>query len=335
MKWRCLRPAGGVVIPADPWQRGIGEVRARQPTHAAVELARRTRSRTRIAALLMYAVALLVWIRAFGVPSDTVQIFLWLWLAPSPGTSRRPGATTWASCATGGSPVAALVVYFYSRGLADEFGLPRTSRCRSPSTPGWAAGCCRRSGCRTRLRQAVRPLQRPALVRRPVHHRLHHALRGRPDDRDGAVAAQPREWIKWMRRYIGANCAALVVYIVYPMAPPWMAWEEGYLPHEVLRITTAAGPTPAWAASTSSSPASATRSPRCRRCTPASRSWSRSTASSGCGRPGGGCSRSTRWLMSFALVYYGEHYVIDIVAGCPPGRRGAGRVLASRTVRGT
>ena len=59
------------------------------------------------------------------------------------------------------------------------------------------------------------------------------------------------EWIKWMRRYIGANLAALVVYIVYPMAPPWMASEEGYLPARGRPDhRTAAGPTSASAAST-------------------------------------------------------------------------------------
>ena len=42
------------------------------------------------------------------------------------------------------------------------------------------------------VRHPVRPRQRPALVRRRLHHRLHHPLRGRPDHRDGALAAQPR-----------------------------------------------------------------------------------------------------------------------------------------------
>ena len=48
-----------------------------------------------------------------------------------------------------------------------------------------------------------------------------------------------------MRRYIGANALALVFYIVYPMAPPWMAWEEGYLSHEVCGSRWP-GPTWAW-----------------------------------------------------------------------------------------
>ena len=37
------------------------------------------------------------------------------------------------------------------------------------------------------------------------------------------------EWVLWMRRYLAINFGALVVYIVYPMAPPWMASEEGFI----------------------------------------------------------------------------------------------------------
>ena len=136
------------------------------------------------------------------------------------------------------APVAGLVVYFYSRGLADEFGF--APHFQMPITVDtWLGG-------------GVLPSER-----------LQAALCGTPCDPNSA----PRwydvlyttvytthfvvgltiamvlwlrnrgEWIKWMRRYIGANMAALVVYIFYPMAPPWMAWEEGYLPHEVVRIT--------------------------------------------------------------------------------------------------
>ena len=100
--------------------RVAGEVT--QPPSAAVELARRTRNRTRIAAMVMYAVALLVWIRGFGVPSDTVQIFLWLWLATIAWNVEAPWRYHLGFLRDWWAPVAGLIVYFYSRGLADEFG---------------------------------------------------------------------------------------------------------------------------------------------------------------------------------------------------------------------
>ena len=44
------------------------------------------------------------------------------------------------------------------------------------------------------------------------------------------------EWVRWLRRYITLLFAGLAIYVVYPMAPPWMAARDGYLP-EVHRIT--------------------------------------------------------------------------------------------------
>ena len=120
-----------------------------------------------------------------------------------------------------------------------------------------------------------------------------------------------------MRRYLSLNILALVVYITYPMAPPWLAAQDGSVSGDVV-------------------PDHRPRLARARERRPATRSCPRvgnpvaampslhagialvrrrCTASPGCG---GGW----RWLlllypltMSFMLVYYAEHYVIDIVAG--------------------
>ncbi len=118
-----------------------------------------------------------------------------------------------------------------------------------------------------------------------------------------------------MYRYVSINFAALAVYILYPMAPPWLASREGYLPHGLHRIT--------------------------------GRGWDDIGLSrvnvilDGVGNPVAAMPslhagiaflvavyavqrlRSPyRWvllaypvLMGFALVYFAEHYVIDIVAG--------------------
>jgi len=43
-------------------------------------------------------------------------------------------------------------------------------------------------------------------------------------------------WLEWMRRYVTISYLALVGYIVYPMAPPWMAARDGLLP-ELARIS--------------------------------------------------------------------------------------------------
>ena len=107
-----------------------------------------------------------------------------------------------------------------------------------------------------------------------------------------------------------------MVYILYPMAPPWMAAEKGYLSGGVHQIT--------------------------------GRGWADlglghlDVKLQGVGNPvaampslhagmtfliaavrhpaaaltaGAGCCWPTRWPCRTALVYYGEHYVVDVLAG--------------------
>jgi membrane-associated phospholipid phosphatase len=126
-------------------------------------------------------------------------------------------------------------------------------------------------------------------------------------------------WIGYMRRYVSLTALALVVYILYPMAPPWMAARDGYLPSGVHRIT--------------------------------GRGWydlGHSGSSGGAHQQFSAVGNQVaampslhaalalfvaiygilrlrspwRWAllvypaaMSFALVYYGEHYVVDVLAG--------------------
>ena len=45
-------------------------------------------------------------------------------------------------------------------------------------------------------------------------------------------------WLSFMRRYVTLYMAGLLVYITYPMAPPWMASRDGYVDGPtVVRIT--------------------------------------------------------------------------------------------------
>ena len=43
-------------------------------------------------------------------------------------------------------------------------------------------------------------------------------------------------WLEWIRRYVTISYLALVGYIVFPMAPPWMAARDGLLP-DLARIS--------------------------------------------------------------------------------------------------
>lgn len=278
---------------------------------------RTTRPWARAAAFACYTVLLVLWVRAFGIPSDAVQIFVWLWMGTIAWNIEAPPRQHLGFLRDWWVPLALLVGYFFSRGLADEvFAMP--VHIEMPITVDlWLGGG-----------------ELPS-------SRLQDAWCGDPCDRDSeprwfdlafavvytthflcglilAVVLWMRnrgEWMKWMRRYIGMNMAGLVVYIVYPMAPPWMASDEGYLTDEVLRIT--------------------------------GRGWEEvglgrfHLVLQGVGNPVAampslhagiaflialyGIQRlygPWRWLllayplaMSVGLVYFGEHYVIDIIAG--------------------
>lgn len=269
----------------------------------------------RALAMAVYGGVLGLWCARLGVPNDTVQVFGWLWLATiawnvqaEPRHHLRFGKD-WSL------PVLGLVVYFFSRGLTDELGLPVhwTMPIRfdewlgGGTTPtellqaAWCGDPCSSTG---------EPRWYDVLLSTVY---ASHFLVGL------SLAAvlwmrNRGEWVRWMRRYLGINFAALVVYVVYPMAPPWMASQEGLI-GEVTRIT--------------------------------SRGWRELGVERidlilhGVGNPVAampslhagiaflvalyGVQRLAsplRWLlvvyplaMCVALVYFAEHYVIDLVAG--------------------
>ena len=277
---------------------------------------RRTRARVRTVAMLAYAAALVAWSETLGVPNDTVQVFLWLWLGTVAWNVEAPPRHHLSFLKDWWLPVLGLVVYFYSRGLTDELGLPVHVH-MAIHVDTWLGGGELPTA---RLQHAL--CGEPCLKHsEPRWYDLFfttvyatHFLAGL------TIAAvlwlrNRSEWIRWMRRYLVINFGALAVYIVYPMMPPWMASEEGHLPTEVSRIT--------------------------------ARGWHDiglgrvDLILQGVGNPVAampslhagitfliaayGIQRlrsSWRWLlalyplaMSTALVYNAEHYVIDILAG--------------------
>ncbi|WP_229053441.1 phosphatase PAP2 family protein [Aeromicrobium sp. Leaf350] len=271
----------------------------------------------RVLAMTAYALALSAWIVLVGLPSDPFQMFVWLWLAAIAWYAGEPGAKHLQFLRDWWPAFAVLVLYLYSRGLSDEvIGMP-VHWTMPIDVDRWMFG-------------GHLPTQE-----------LQHALCGDPclrtDDprwydvllttvyfshfvvglglafvlwvRDRAA------WAGWLTRYLAINVAGLVIYVLYPMAPPWLAAKEGYLTEATPRLTgrgwevlgldnfhvalAAVGNPVAAMPSLHSGIAmlvalwfiARLRSP-----------W--------------------RWLMllypatmGFALVYYAEHYVIDLIAG--------------------
>lgn len=295
---------------------GAEQVAASVPTVAHPIAHPQTSRRARALAMVGYAVALVTWSELLGVPNDTVQVFLWLWLGTVAWNVGAPARYHLTFLRDWSIPVLGLVIYFYSRGLTDELGLP--VHVRMPiEVDTWLGGG---ETPTERLQDAwcADPCTKDSAPR--WYDVLFTTVYASHFVTGLTIAAvlwvrNRAEWIRWMRRYVIINFGALAVYIVYPMMPPWMASEKGALGADVTRIT--------------------------------SRGWGDlglgrfDLVLQGVGNPVAampslhagitflvaiyGIQRlRSRWrwllvayplLMCTALVYYAEHYVIDLVAG--------------------
>ena len=297
--------------------RGAEEVEGERPRVAQRPAPSPRTSRTaRAVTMTAYAVALVAWSLTLGIPNDTVQVFLWLWLGTIAWNIRAEPRYHLNFLKDWWLPVLGLIVYFFSRGLTDELGLP-VHVSMPIRVDEWLGGGetpterLQRAWCGDPCLKTSEPRWYD-LFFTTVY--ASHFLAGL------TIAAvlwvrNRVEWIRWMRRYLAISFGALAVYILYPMAPPWMASEEGWLDADVTRIT--------------------------------GRGWADigldriDLILHGVGNPvaampslhagitfliaGYGIQRlhsRWRWLlalyplaMSTALVYYAEHYVIDVIAG--------------------
>jgi membrane-associated phospholipid phosphatase len=309
---------------------GTGPLPARTTRPATTQVARVTpvtRPWVRGGALAAYVVALIAWTELVGMPKGTVPVFCWVWLGTVAWHVEAPPRQHLDFLLDWWPPLAALLVYFYSRGLADDLGfavhfsmpIEADAWLGGGTTPtqrlqdAWCGDPC----------SASSPPRWYDVALTTVY--TSHFVTGL-----GVAAVlwvcNRVEWVRWMRRYLAISFAALVVYVAYPMAPPWMAAEEGHLSGGVQRLT--------------------------------GRGWSDlgtgnlDLALRGVGNPVAAMPslhagmaflvalyavqrwRSRwRWLlltypvaMSLALVYFGEHYVVDVAAGA---------VLAGAVLLGT
>ncbi len=282
-----------------------------------------TAIRVRLLSLGVYVGALAAYIALIGIPKQSYMAILWLWLLSIAWDVRKPVREHLAFVRDWSIPVALLIVYLYSRGISDDLGFASVHVTEPIDADRWLfAGTLPTEWLQAHLCgdpciRATSPAWYDVALTTVYYTHFFAGLsiavylwvRNRP------------EWIRYMRRYVTLNFVALVIYIVYPMAPPWMASRDGYLTGDISRIT--------------------------------GRGWWE--FGRGGGKGGGSAhdsfsavgnqvaampslhagisilvacyliSRLTspwRWLMvlypvamSFMLVYYAEHYVVDIIAG--------------------
>jgi len=198
----------------------------------------RTRHKVRAAAMVGYAVLLLAWSATLGIPNDTVQVFLWLWLGTVAWNIEARPRYHLNFLKDWWLPVLGLIIYFFSRGLTDELGLP-VHVYMPIHFDEWIGGGItpterlQDAWCGSPCLKESEPRWYDAFFTTVY---ATHFVTGL------TIAAvlwvrNRAEWIKWMRRYLIINFGALAIYMLYPMAPPWMASEEGWLGADVARLT--------------------------------------------------------------------------------------------------
>jgi hypothetical protein len=181
-----------------------------------------------------YVVALLAWSWLIGIPNDPAGVILWIWVATLAWNGLHD---PWAFWKDWWKPLLLLVVYWLVRGLADEIGIaPHYSmpvRFDEWLFGGTAPTVRLQNGwCGTPCTRDLPPRWWDVLLTTVYASHFLVAL-----TLAGVLWLRDRlEWARWLRRYITLLFSGLAIYIVYPMAPPWMAARDGYLP-EVHRIT--------------------------------------------------------------------------------------------------
>ena len=266
----------------------------------------------RRAGLVVYFAVFLYSIVEFGIPVDRIAVLLWMlgaFLVASIGRSKNDMlqmVRDWLVL------VAIYMAYDYSRGTADQWGIGVNY---------------------TLLRDIDRViffgndpgvwLQQHLLKSDPrwydvggaIVYMLHFVL---PVVPLAALRVRQRvEWLRYVRRFSLTLGIAVFVFIVFPAAPPWMSSEKGYFP-PIQRITGRGW----WELNLKTVSKTLDRGAAVLNAVAAMPSlhaglsllaalWFTRNA--------------TRWLrvlallypvaMTVALVYFGEHYVIDCILG--------------------
>jgi hypothetical protein len=275
-----------------------------------------TSTPVRTTMMALYLVALGSWVKWVGLPKDTLQLFAWIWLATIAWNAQAPVRTHLNFPRDWSAPLAVLLIYLYSRGMADEFGLPVHVTMPIDADRAMFGGTLPTEYLQARLcgdpcEPASEPQWYDAALTTVYYSHFFAAL---------ATAwvlwlRNRVAWIRFMRRYLTLTMLALVIYIAYPMAPPWMAARDGYLTGDIARITGRGSAE--LGVGDFHHKLAAVGNPV------AAMPSLHAGIAFLLGVYGVVLLRAWwRWLlllypaaMSFMLVYYAEHYVIDLIAG--------------------
>lgn len=269
--------------------------------------------------MLIWAALFAVGTYFIGVPtSDPLIAFGWLWLATIAWRSERPWRAHLLFLRDWLPISLLLVVYNISRGYADKLFEPHVTELIDADEGmfGWL------TGGQVPTVWLQQHLYQPKVVQWwevavslvYVSHFLVIPTIG------VALWVRHREqWGRFMRRWFTLSVAGLITYFVYPAAPPWWASKFGFLPDEVLRISTNG-----WNAIGLHSAGNTLNALQVEASNPVAAMPSLHTAYALMAVAFFLPWVAKRWwplmlayplAMTFTLVYSGEHYVIDVLVG--------------------
>jgi membrane-associated phospholipid phosphatase len=277
------------------------------------------RRRRRIVGMLIWAAAFGAFVAVVGVPtSDPITAFLWLWLATIAWRNDLPRREHLLFLRDWAPVVLLLVGYNLSRGAADKLFAPHvTFMIRADEDLfGWL------TGGRIPTIWLQQHLYHPGVVQwwevAVTLVYISHFLTV-PTVAVVLWVRNRRLSYRFMRRWVTLSVAGLATYFLFPAAPPWWAWEHGPLTEQVYRISTNG-----FAALGLHSAGNTLNALQADQSNPVAAMPSLHTAYAMMAVAFFLPAVRKRWwpvllayplAMTFALVYSGEHYVIDVLVG--------------------
>lgn len=274
---------------------------------------------SRLLSFGVYFLVFLVYWKVIGLPTDPIQLFLWLWAAEIAWNIGDPWRRHIGFLRDWWLIVAVLVLYDYSRGIADNLGVPlhidEPIHFDEALTGGtlptlWLQQHLCGSPCTQRT-----PAQWYDVVLGFVY--FSHFVTAMIVAAVLWVRSRPL-FVSFMRRFIALDVLGLAIYIAYPMAPPWWASVHGHIAASIPRTTDrgwellglhSAGKLMTDGAALSN---------------PVAAMPSLHTAFATLVAVFAIAHLRSRWrgamllypaTMGFTLVYFGEHYILDVLAG--------------------
>ena len=280
----------------------------------------RTSNAARTIAVAIYLTIFVSYCYFVLLPSDSLQLFGWIWLATIAWNIQAPLRSHLAFPRDWWPALVVLQVYFYSRAFADDIGL--TVHVTEPITADTWLGGGELPTQRLQSWLCGNPCvgSLPPHWYDPIFTAVYYSHFIAAPTIAAILWVRSRDsWLPFMRRYVSLYVAGLFIYITYPMAPPWMASEEGYVTGQPVARITGRG----WAQvglehlqhwlAQLSNPVAAM--PSLHAGTAALIAFYAISRLRGRWQGWAYLLLLYPLTMSFMLVYYGEHYLVDIIAG--------------------